>query len=147
MTSTSTGGPGVVANRALADTSALLALAHSKDQYHTRAVETARRFVLAGGRFLSTPLVLAELQGLLLFRRGPEAAHHVVSAMLDDPAYEWALVDADLLRGASSSWLERFRDQRFTLCDAVSFEVMRRARLTVAFAYDDHFEVAGYRRL
>ncbi len=135
-----------VANRALADTSALLALAHRKDQYHARAVQTARQFLRAGGRFLSTPLVLAEVQGLLLFRRGPEVARQVVAAMLADPAYEWATVDAELVRAAASAWLDRFPDQRFSLCDAVSFEVMRQGRIRDAFAYDHHFDTAGFRR-
>jgi len=136
-----------VASRALADTSGLLAVAHPKDQFHAQAVETARQFVRTGGRFLVTPLVLAELQGLLLYRRSAEAARKVINAMMTDPLYQLVSVDHRLVGDAVANWLERFRDQPFTLCDAVSFEVMRRERVTTAFAYDQHFLTAGFRRL
>jgi predicted nucleic acid-binding protein len=136
-----------VASRVLVDTSALLALASRRDQYHERAVELARRFLSAGGRLVGTSLVLGELHGHLLYRRGPAEARAVVGALLDDPAYEWLDVPAVLVRDALSAWLERFRDQRFSMTDAVSFEVMRRERLKTAFAFDQDFETAGYQLL
>jgi predicted nucleic acid-binding protein len=43
--------------------------------------------------------------------------------------------------------LDRFGDQRFSLTNAVSFEVMRRLRLSRAFAFDHHFVVAGFEPL
>ena len=49
-----------------------------------------------------------------------------------------------LVRDALSAWLERFRDQRFSLTDAVSFEVVRRERLTTPFAFDRDFATAGF---
>lgn len=52
-----------------------------------------------------------------------------------------------LVRAALSGWLERFADQRFSLTDAVSFEVMRRQRLTAAFAFDADFRTAGFEPL
>ena len=136
-----------MAGRVLADTSALLALAHRQDQYHAQAVTIARRFLASGGRFVATPLILAELQGLLLYRRGPEVARGVTAALLEDPAYQWLSVDAEVLAAATGGWLERFRDQRLTLCDAVSFESMRRERIKSAFAFDQHFELAGFKLL
>jgi predicted nucleic acid-binding protein len=51
---------------------------------------------------------------------------------------------AELVREARARWLERFHDQPLTLADAVSFGVMRRARISTAFGFDHHFEVAGY---
>ena len=135
-----------MAGRVLADTSALLALAHRQDQYHARAVTIARRFLASGGRFVATPLILAELQGLLLYRRSPEVARGVTTALLEDPAYQWLAVDAEVL-AAAGGWLERFRNQRLTLCDAVSFESMRRERIKSAFAFNQHFELAGFKVL
>jgi len=49
--------------RAAMDTGALLALASPRDQYHTRAVETATAHLRSGGRWVGSVLVLAELHG------------------------------------------------------------------------------------
>jgi predicted nucleic acid-binding protein len=70
-----------------------------------------------------------------------------LARLLDDPAYEWIDVSLEVVREARVRWLDRFHDQPFTLTDAVSFEVMRRSRLTVAFAFDHHFEIAGFELL
>ena len=134
-------------DRALIDTGALLAVANPRDQYHGDAVAIGRRFLSGGGRWVGTTLVLAELHGHLLQRRDPETARSHLGRLLDDPAYEWVGVTGEIVREAKVRWLERFRDQAFTLTDGVSFEVMRRLRLTTAFAFDHHFEVAGYERL
>lgn len=83
----------------------------------------------------------------MLRRRGPREAREVVDALLDDAAYDWVDVSADTLRAGLSGWLERFDDQRFSLTDAVSFEVMRREGLTHAFAFDDDFLTAGFELL
>lgn len=133
--------------RALIDTGALLAVANPRDQYHREAVHIGRRFLAAGGRWVGTPLVPAELHGHLLQRRGPTVARTHVEALLADPAYAWVEVGAELLHEAAERWMARFRDQPFSLTDAVSFEVMRRLRLEVAFTFDPHFQVAGYKRL
>lgn len=131
-------------HRALIDTSALLALANPRDQYHARAVEIGRRFLRTGGRWLGSALVPGELHAHLLRWRGPRDARELAKQVLFDPAYEWKEVSASLLDAAISGWLERFHDQRFSLTDAVSFELMRRERLTTAFAFDEDFRTAGY---
>ncbi len=135
----------MAADRVFADTSGLLALAHRRDQYHTRAAVFARKFVMNGGRFVITPLVLAELQGLLLYRRSGDIARSVVEAILGDPLYTCVPVDAEILAAAMGAWLGKFRDQPLTLCDGVSFEVMRRERIKSVFGYDRHFADAGFR--
>lgn len=136
-----------MSGRVFIDTSALLALANPRDQYHERAVRTSRRHLEDGGRYVGSTLVLAELHGLLLYRRGPRVARTVLAALLADPAHEWNAVTAETLDSARSGWLEGFGDQRFSVTDAVSFEIMRTRRIAVAFAYDDHFGTAGFERL
>lgn len=134
-----------MAGRVFADTSALLALAHRRDQYHGRAARFARTFVREGGRFVTTPLVAAELHGLLLYRLGADTGRVAIDAMLADPLYQWISIDEDIMTAATGDWLEKYRDHPITLCDAVSFEVMRRGKVRNAFAFDRHFEIAGYR--
>ncbi len=67
--------------------------------------------------------------------------------LLDDPAHEWAEVSSELVRDALTQWLERFSDQTFTLVDAVSFQLMKERGLSQAFAFDTHFQVAGFELL
>jgi predicted nucleic acid-binding protein len=126
------------------DTSALLAVANPRDQYHATAVASARRHLGAGGRFAGSVLVLAELHGHLLHRRGPSPARTVLDALLEDPAYVWHGVSPELIAAAASDWLARFADQEFSLTDAVSFALMRAQKVKVAFAYDDDFRTAGF---
>lgn len=136
-----------MASRALIDTSALLAIASPRDQYHEQAVAIGRRFLDRGGRWVGTTLVLAELHGHVVQRRDMEAARKLLSRLLDDPAYEWLDATTELVKAATARWLVRFDDQRFSLTDAVSFEVMRTLRLRQAFAFDQHFTVAGFEPL
>lgn len=134
-------------NRAAVDTSALLALASSRDQYHERALDTATRFQKAGGRWVGTTLVLAELHGHLLYRRDAATARRVLDALLRDRAYEWHDASVELVQGALTHWIDRFPDQRITLTDAVTFELMRQERIKRAYAFDQHFVTAGFELL
>ncbi len=77
----------------------------------------------------------------------PARARAIVTDLMNDPLYEWRDVSAELVTAAVSAWLERFRDQRFSLADAVSFEVMSRDGLEQAFAFDRHFRTAGFEML
>ncbi len=133
--------------RALIDTSALLALANPRDQYHEQSVATARTFTADGGRWIGTTLILAELHGHLLYRRGPQVARSVLGNLLDDSAFRWMDVTVDLVHEANSAWLTAFRDQKFSLTDGVSFALMKREKLHVAFAFDHDFTTAGFELL
>jgi predicted nucleic acid-binding protein len=133
--------------RALIDTSALLALSHGRDQYHETAVAIAKTHRSAGGRFVGTTSILTEFHSHLLYLRDSAVARAALMSLLADPIHEWLEVDAELLREANGNWLLPYEDQRFSLVDAVSFEVMRRTRVARAFAFDRHFEVAGFELL
>lgn len=136
-----------LASNILIDTSALLALANPRDQYHARAVAIARRAVASGSRFVGTVLILAEFQAHFLYLLGPARARAIVTDLMNDPIYEWRDVSAELVSAAISAWLERFRNQRFSLTDAVSFEVMSQSGLEQAFAFDRRFLTAGFETL
>lgn len=129
------------------DTSALLALASPRDQYHARAVALAEAHRRSGGRWVGSVMILDEMHRAILYRAGSGVAGSTVSRLMADPSIEWMDVTTKIASAAVSAWLERFQDQHFSLTDAVSFELMTRARLTDAFAFDRHFTVAGFRLL
>lgn len=91
--------------------------------------------------------MLAEFHLLAVQRRGPAAARNWVASLLSDAGYEWQDVPTAVVSDAMSNWLDRFPDQSFSLADAVSFELMRRERLTQAFAFDQHYVTAGFELL
>jgi predicted nucleic acid-binding protein len=133
--------------RAAIDTGALLALASSRDQYHAQAVATEAKFRRSGGQWVGTTLVLAELHGHLLRRLDPREARRVLGAVIADRAFDWRDATVDLVRGGVERWIAGYSDQRFSLTDAVTFELMRRERIVHAFAFDRDFETAGYELL
>lgn len=130
--------------RAAIDTGALLALASPRDQYHGAALRIARTHLSHGGRWIGSTLVLAELHGHLLRWREPRTAHRVLDAVRRDTAYEWIAVDDALIEAATTNWLLRFADHRLSLTDAVTCELMARAKLMQVFAFDQDFVMAGY---
>jgi predicted nucleic acid-binding protein len=126
------------------DTGALLALASPRDQYHSRAVATATRVRENGGRWISHALVLGELHGHLIRRIEPPRARVTMEQLLSDPMLEWHDATTALISEAIERWVVRFGDQRFSLTDAVTFEIMRREKVRAAFAFDQDFITAGY---
>jgi hypothetical protein len=129
------------------DTSALLALANPRDQYHRQASEALARARANGVTWVSTMLVLAELHGHLLRYLSPTRAREIIQALSVDETFDWLAVTDQLVKAALDSWMTRFSDQSISLTDAVTFEVMQKERIAVAFAFDKHFIVAGYRLL
>ena len=49
-----------------------------------------------------------------------------------------------MVRAAVARWVVPFRDQRYSMCDAVSFEVMQREGIAEAISIDRQFRMAGF---
>ncbi|MGH7616229.1 MAG: type II toxin-antitoxin system VapC family toxin, partial [Gemmatimonadaceae bacterium] len=70
-----------------------------------------------------------------------------IASLASDPMFEWHDATTDLVASALRDWIHAFHDQRFSLTDAVTFALMKRERMTRAFAYDAAFAVAGFHLL
>jgi predicted nucleic acid-binding protein len=66
--------------------------------------------------------------------------------LVGNPDIETIWVDESLHREAMALLLAR-QDKTYSLCDAVSFVLMRRRHLTEALTTDRHFEQEGFQRL
>ncbi len=125
------------------DTSGLLCLLHRAERLHETAVAAYRDAPL----HLTSNYVLAEFVALAQVRGLPRPASLAfVSDLAASPAIETVWVSEPLHREALALLHARL-DKTYSLCDAVSFVVMRRHGLTEALTTDRHFEQEGFRRL
>jgi uncharacterized protein len=91
--------------------------------------------------------ILAELVALALIRGLPRAkVLEFVVDLVDNPDIETLWVDEQLHREAMQLLIDR-QDKGYSLCDAVSFIVMRQRGITNALTTDRHFEQEGFVRL
>jgi len=126
------------------DTSGWFAALSPKEAKHRAAHNACRAWIEGGDDLVTTNLVVAEMQILLMRFRGADEGLRFIDSLYKDPSHEVVFVDRALERTAVDHWLRRYRDHPLSLADAVSFEVMRSRRIRQALALDDHFELAGF---
>lgn len=126
------------------DTSGWLAAANSREAHHAEAAIAYDELVQRRDRLITTNLVVAEMHILTVRQQGAEAGCALLDAIYTDPRYTVVTTTRELESDATDRWLRPYRDHRFSLTDAVSFEVMRLEKIGEALSLDHHFEVAGY---
>jgi predicted nucleic acid-binding protein len=127
----------------LLDTSGLICCFDAGEQLHQVAVQL---YDQASVR-LTHNYVLAEFVALAQARRLPREQSLALAAdLLADPGIEVAWVDGQL-HSAAMQLLRSQLDKTYSLCDAVSFILMRERGVFDALSTDHHFEQAGFRRL
>ena len=127
----------------LLDTSGLLALLHRGEPQHHRAVQaydTAQRKI-THSYVLAELIPLANVRGIrrdlaLDFSLQLLAAREVDTVWVSDSLHREAL---GLLAARS--------DKGYSLCDAVSFVLMRQRGIFESLSTDHHFEQEGFLRL
>ncbi len=129
------------------DTSGWLAAVSEREPQHREILEAYQRVLHSGGRFVTTNLVVAEMHILTVRHRDTAAGIRLLDELHRDPTHEVRYADRDVERTAIDRWLRPFADHRFSLTDAVSFELMRAEGIREALALDKHFEIAGFQLL
>jgi predicted nucleic acid-binding protein len=128
----------------LLDTSGLLCYLHQDELQHQKAVQLLNSTTSS---LLTHSYVLAELIALALVRRFPRpAVISFASDLLDSPDIETVWITEQVHREAMQLLVER-PDKTYSLCDAVSFVLMRQRGITEALTTDRHFEQEGFGRL
>lgn len=127
----------------LIDTSGFLCKYEGKDTYHEKAVDL---YDSATSRITSN-YVLAEYTALAQVRGIPRKQIIDFSErILADETIEIVWVDEDL-HSKAVELLKQRADKTYSLCDAVSFVLMREREITDALTTDKHFEQEGFARL
>ncbi len=129
---------------AFVDSGAWIALALSRDPLHARAREQWDALRGAGAKLhTSVPVVIETFTFL------ERNVNRDVALTGKESIYEPGTVRilACELRDLEQSW-EYFRRtdlHKLSAVDATSFAIMKRARIRLAYAFDHHFAVAGFR--
>lgn len=125
------------------DTSAWYPLADAGHPDHAAVAEALRERIAAGERIVTTNMVIAETQALLMRRADRKVAMAFLDAVRQPPnRVEYATAERE--EAAVDRWLRRYSDQRFSLTDAISFVVMEELEVREALTLDRHFATAGF---
>lgn len=84
------------------------------------------------------------MHAMILRWRDVAAGQRFLALALESGTHSVVRVDSGLIAAAVDRWIRRFDDKPFSLCDAVSFEVMRSERIARALTFDKHFALAGF---
>jgi uncharacterized protein len=128
------------------DTGYLLALERRTDENHRRALGHWRSLRGRGlPRLVTSTYVFDEVVTYLNSRGLHASAVKTGKRLLGSPSVELVHVGDALFRVAFNL-LEGRPDKRYSLTDCVSFVLMRERGISVALAFDRHFEQEGFAR-
>jgi uncharacterized protein len=127
----------------LLDTSGLLCLHYQTEPSHTQACMAYQQATLR----LTHSYIIAEYVALANARRFPRSfVLAFIVDLLDDSDIETIWIDESLHR-AAIELLQARQDKTYSLCDAISFVLMRQRNISEALTTDRHFEQEGFKRL
>jgi uncharacterized protein len=125
------------------DASCFLALANQRDSYHAEAVAIWTRLVDERWQAITTNFVVAETHALFIVRLGRGQALSFLERIDASSTTVARVTVQDEARAREI--VRRYVDRDFSLTDALSFSVMERLRVAVAFTFDRHFTQYGLR--
>lgn len=124
------------------DTSALIALLNTRDQYHEKINRYLRQY--SGGlQGVTSNLILSELVTFFSRHGDLKQVLKFQQNLLLNPNFTVVWIDASLHQAASLT-LQKFSDHGLSFADACSFAIMRERGLTRALTFDDDFSRAGF---
>ena len=123
------------------DTSALLALMLREDRRHSEARHALEDLSRQEAPLVTSSYVLVETYALLQRRVGLDAVSTLREAIAPLLDVIWV---GPSLHEVGLEQLARAGRRKLSLVDCVSFEIMHREGLRVAFAYDQHFRSEGF---
>lgn len=122
------------------DTSFLVALFRERERHHEAAAALWRSEI---GRLVTTVGVCGETWTFMRRREYHAAAVRVIRAVQSSPRITIVDTTPDIHIDAWE-WLHAHDEHEYSFVDAVSFQLMRRRRLTEALAFDNDFTRAGF---
>ncbi|MBI4319708.1 MAG: PIN domain-containing protein [Chloroflexi bacterium] len=127
--------------RVFVDSSAFLAYLDRNDRYYPEAGTVVEALLKARYHLVTTMYVVVETHSSILRAINPMAGRQFLVDGLK--GISLLPTNSEDEENAKTLILQR-RDKGYSFCDAISFSVMERFGLYLAFAYDDHFRQHGF---
>lgn len=134
--------PSYRSRRIYVDSSAYAATLDRDDEHHQQAIAIASRVVEQRYRFVTTNALLIEAHAVVLSILGRVQAREFVRSILESNTTVVRVRPADEARALEL--LFRYSDKDFSLNDAISFVVMERLGIHLAFTFDSDFAQYGF---
>jgi predicted nucleic acid-binding protein len=128
--------------RVFVDSSVYLALLDTDDEHHSEATQLLRQLAQARYRQFTTNVLLIESHALILSVLGRARAARFLSDMEESNTVVIRVRAADEER--AKQILFQYDDKDFSFADAISFAVMERLDIRLAFAFDRDFAQYGF---
>ena len=128
--------------RVFVDSSAYLALLDTNDEHHREAIDTVQELAVARYRQFTTNVLLIESHALILSVLGRGRAAQFLKDMEESNTVVIRARAADEER--AKQILFQYTDKAFSFADAISFAVMERLTIRLAFTFDRDFAQYGF---
>ena len=128
--------------RVFVDSSAYLALLDVDDEHHREAREIIQELAHARYRQFTTNVLLIESHALILSVLGRDRAAQFLQDMAESNTVVIRVRAADEER--AKQILFQYTDKDFSFADALSFTVMERLGIRLAFSFDRDFAQYGF---
>ncbi len=124
------------------DTGYLLALELSNDQNHKKALRHWNDVSSSLPFLVTTSYVFDEVITFFNSRSHHEKGVQVGGYLLRSPSVDFIHVDEKLFF-EGWNYFQSHQDKRYSLTDCISFVVMSKLDISIAYTFDKHFEQAG----
>src|SRR5437879_12434293 len=128
--------------RVFVDSSANLSLLDTDDEHHREAIETLQELAQARYRQFTTNVLLIESHALILSVLGRRRAAQFLKDMEESNTVVMRARASDEER--AKQILFQYTDKDFSFADAISFAVMERLGIRLAFTFDRDFAQYGF---
>jgi predicted nucleic acid-binding protein len=129
------------------DTSAWYALKATDDRFHDSAVSFYHELITGRhGSLVVSDYVLDEAATLLMATKGGETATRFLDDSLSSKSVRLVWIEPELFHQANKTF-KTGSGRGWSFTDCTSFELMHRLKIGTAFAFDKHFNEAGFNRL
>ena len=133
-------------NSLFIDTSYLIAVENTDDQFHKTASKHWRDLLKSPRPLVTSSYVLVEVVTLLNNRRLHSKAVELGNNLLSSRSFNVVHVDEELFYEAWA-YFQKYKDKTYSLTDCVSFVLMKKLGIAEALTFDQHFIQAGFAKL